>query len=64
MRDIIILEEFCLLGYIAVQFVEIQLMVRRNLSTPYAWSMNKARKKPAVLAPCFMLVSFFAYSSL
>jgi hypothetical protein len=39
-------EEYCLLGYNAVQSVESQQTFRRNVSPPSSGSKDKASKKP------------------
>jgi hypothetical protein len=44
--NIICLEEFCHLGYNAVQSVESQLTFRRNMSLPSSGSKNNPSKKP------------------
>jgi hypothetical protein len=40
-------EEFCLVGYNAVKYVESQLTFWRNMSPPSSRSKNRLSKKPA-----------------
>jgi hypothetical protein len=40
-----VFEEYYVLGYNAVQFVESQLTFRRNISPPSSGSKHKPRKK-------------------
>jgi hypothetical protein len=58
-------EDFCVLGYIAVQSVESQLTLRRNMSPIYSGSNSKTSKKASLRLPdsCFKLISCLAYSS-
>jgi hypothetical protein len=51
-------EDFCLLGYNAVHFVESKLTFQKNMSPPSSGSKNKPRKQMTS-----KMVSCFAYAS-
>jgi hypothetical protein len=61
-------KEFCLLGYNDMRYAESEPMFQRNVVFSTSGSKNKRSKKKtawkqALLATCFMLVSYLVYSS-
>jgi hypothetical protein len=59
-------EEWYLLGYTAMWFVENQPTFRRNMSSPSSWSKNKQGKKPAAtfftLVSCLVFLRFWKWT--